>query len=123
MFGSANENPRPPFEISPLEQKMWEDWAQASTAPNSHQALQDWARRYKLKLTNQTVMTVKMRGAGGQLSPPVLELASVILERHTVNGALLPIEEELEPGEPMEAQACQSNCADAFETGQTTKSV
>jgi hypothetical protein len=66
-------------------------------------------------------MTVKMRGAGGQLSPPVLELASVILERHTVNGALLPIEEELEPGEPMEAQACQSNCADAFETGQTTK--
>lgn len=123
MFGSADENRRPPFEVTPTERKMWEDWAQASIAPDPQQALQDWARRYKIKLTNQTVMSVTRAGSGGEFLPPVLELGSVMLERGFANGALLPIEEDLELGEAVEAaQSCKDYCAASFETSQEIKS-
>ena len=52
MSSYADENRRPPFQMTASEQKAWEEWAQASTAANSEQAVQDWARRYKVGLTN-----------------------------------------------------------------------
>ena len=107
---------QPPFQMTPQEQTMWEEWAKAATAPDPQQAVKDWAARYKIRLTNQTVMNVTRRVTDGQLSAPSLKITSIALQRTMVDGVLVPPLEEVE-GEPVveAGKKCQDHCASNFE--------
>ena len=103
-FTCPDPTRQPPFAMTPTEQAMWEEWAKAATSPDPQQAVQDWAGRYKIRLTNQSVLDVTRTVTDGRLSPPSLKLTSISLQRSMVNGVLLPPLEEVE-GEPVAAPA------------------
>jgi hypothetical protein len=101
--------------MTSTEQKVWKKGLQACKAPDPQQALIGWSRRYKVALTNETVVTVTRPVKGGRLSRPIVELANVRHTRTTVNGVVSPLGDYVAPGDAVAKKACSGHCKSEFD--------